>query len=564
MFTWIGDDLLLLQFVLGESSNYTKSLIDTLLWSGQDKWRPVWQIVQYIIFNLFQDDLIVWTFLRAVLYVFCLIQIWKICSNVGLTKLRAAFAISIITISPFTWYLYFTVFGTMELLGLYFALNTVRIMLEKSKGSIYFLRINTYFIFSVLSHERYIFLIFPIICWIFIKNKNNVGQFRINLIQVSTVIFLALAYVIIRINLGTKILTTGGESSFNINTVLSAPIRFMWAFFGLLGSTPANYNERFSFIYISNKSIQVSSLGIIVVLVTIALTLLVLKYVNFYNGEISSQEKSINLNQNIILGSVGISLLIPSTFVVERIENRWLLLSFISLYILVLTNLKHIKTERNNMYQDFTWLFVFVFITINMILSSRYAFSSDNPYYFQNRELKKFKSQIELTKSDILYLNINTNIPYTEWLLGRGYFFTHQNNSLKNSYIILVKIDQKTGEIRTLNKYYKNVDQEIGYRYKPVDNFGSFIMGLVDSEYYYSRYPDVLNANLSAGEHFLNHGIFENRVPNSNPEWKTEIEDYLSQHLMCYEWNFYQGKMKSSPIIKFECDVKKIVSIYTS
>jgi hypothetical protein len=127
-----------------------------------------------------------------------------------------------------------------------------------------------------------------------------------------------------------------------------------------------------------------------------------------------------------------------------------------------------------------------------------------------------------------------------------------------------VKIDQKTGEIRTLNKYYKNVDQEIGYRYKPVDNFGSFIMGLVDSKYYYSRYPDVLNANLSAGEHFLNHGIFENRVPNSNSKWKIEIEDYLSLHLMCYEWNFYQGKMKSSPIIKFECDVKKIVSIYTS
>jgi cobalamin synthase len=53
---WIGDDLLLLEYLENPSLGYSKNISNIVTWAQGGIWRPFWQFVSYILFKIFDDN----------------------------------------------------------------------------------------------------------------------------------------------------------------------------------------------------------------------------------------------------------------------------------------------------------------------------------------------------------------------------------------------------------------------------------------------------------------------------------------------------------------------------
>ena len=53
---WIGDDLLLLEYLENPSLGYSKNISSILTWAQGGIWRPIWQVLNYTLFKIFGDN----------------------------------------------------------------------------------------------------------------------------------------------------------------------------------------------------------------------------------------------------------------------------------------------------------------------------------------------------------------------------------------------------------------------------------------------------------------------------------------------------------------------------
>ena len=540
---WIGDDLLLLEYLENPSLGYSKNISSILTWAQGGIWRPIWQVLNYTLFKIFGDNRNEWLGFSIILILLSLFVVTLILREFNFKITNGILVIILVSTSPYLWFQFNSIFGIMEGMALLFGLLTVYCLLREKRFYLYLSIL--FFTISTLSHERYIFLLIPILYAISYQNKNALVKRKL---KIYLLLFgIVFSNVAIRYFLSKTFIRTGGESGgITIETLKLLPLRLIIGIFGMTGVNLGNYNEQISIIQFDITKI-IPYFGWHSWIIIIILVLIISRY--YFN----SFKKYINVKNKILTLAI-LSLIFPATLVIERIENRWLVFSYTLTIVLILLKLK--EGEIPKIYYLVCISFI-IFTFANSLLSLRYYNTNKNFHFAANKNTSQMVKVINEIDGPV-QVEIRTGFPYLEWLFGYDYFYkrTLEHQKLKNLFYIKYNFDEAES---------KNLKNEKSST--KIDNFEDFIAtdkqieGILlkdfDSKFYSNKYPDVILKGIDPKKHYLDIGFKEGRLKNQfdtqNNNYE-QVKQYLSINMKCVNIDFLKSNQRYLNINYEKCN----------
>lgn len=350
-----GDDLANLEIFYNSRDNFLGYVFN----SNWNKFRPIFNIVFYILFYLFSNN--TWLFGYFNLYLFFLISVILFYFLTKITKNAfVSFCLSsVFLISRFAYYNLAQALGVMESMSLLFSaiyLYLIWLYFNNKKNKYFWLSLIV-FTLLIFTHERFIVLVgMYFIIFVLIGEKKNIIPYLITLLPVFVNVVVK-SYIL-------NIRTFDGTGGTNIIDTFKIDSFFELFFSGWLylfgiNKGPAYLNG------IASENVP-SNINIIIFIGIICFFVMLMGFVLNCLNKKSVKVKYIN---NIVLLISFISITLVGSSVTIRLEMRWLYVPFIGFLFLLAYILRIILRKR-----IFGVFYFFVFIVWGYISLQRDIF----------------------------------------------------------------------------------------------------------------------------------------------------------------------------------------------
>ncbi|KEQ27948.1 glycosyltransferase family 39 protein [Paenibacillus tyrfis] len=416
--TLMGDDLSAWDYF----QNYHSSFLQySFLEAVANKYRPVYNIIQYILFDIFGKEYKLFFFTNILFNFIIVLILYKIIYTLTKTNFISFIACLLFITSRFSYYNIIQVFGLMEALGLFFFVliiyNSIKYYQSNNK-KIYIINLLILNCLIIFTHERYIVLLPFLIFLVLAINKNNKYRMLICGILISENIF---NFILKKLLLKTTVLEgTGGRPlDFDFLRISKFFISGLGNMFGLnIGDAYLNG------LPIQQSSNLIISLSIILALLIIAI--FIIAYCKLKDNK--------NCKLVIFLSLILFSSILLAASITIRQEYRWLLAPYI-LFLIVLS------VGFNIISKSSFYKYLLVSLVALLTLSSNIYYKSFLPnVFFVNAEMisdSVYKETIEKYGNNIsryeIFIQKHDSLPWT--LLDSTFFKVYTNKDMKINYV---------------------------------------------------------------------------------------------------------------------------------
>jgi len=389
-----GDDLLLLN-ATRTNGGFLNSFVGSFTDVGMGKWRPLFQILAYFTTHWFKGNYSGYFAVNLVLLA-CIGTVagwimYQVSGSCPWCSLAVSFTVPF---SPGFFYSRVSPFGVMELGACLLALLFVYAMVTVEYREP--IRTNVLAIFAALGaglmHERYLVLLL-VGALIALLEQKTIKQ-KLN--SMTAWFGVLLSYFVLRIALGstTGMFNGGGESTLSASKGFWMVPRFFNSFgFAIGGSNGTNIGFTSTD---SGAAVNFSTLQILITLIVGGLiTYLVGRriyewFISFLSLPVPVPPKwSLGETKNLkVLGVIALSLLVPASTVISRIEHRWLSFSQI-LICIILFGLLNISLQKFNQ-------FVGVIFLVGVLIFNIACLSNLDEFEYPMRITNSMMDQIRL------------------------------------------------------------------------------------------------------------------------------------------------------------------------
>jgi hypothetical protein len=423
-FLW-GDDALLIE-ATNSLGGYGSSISTSLIDSGQEKWRPIFQFVVAILryFDLLNYNVV----LPANLTLLVLVAV--LCGLITYNVTSGNFLLSglvalLVTQSRFSSYSQSAIFGLMEMLAALLCLSGVygfvkynnQTEIKSTKRAIFSISL----IFAAtLVHERYLVTLIAVIIFLLLKIDTQ----RV-VLAFTSLCFIFINWAIKTFVLQINPLRSGASTDLSHSSGIWILKNFWYGFVGVFGGLSNEYLN-FETISIPNVSLPSPMWNhALTVLIPILLSCVVSIVLCYKRNHSLSEFLTSNLFMILL---VAISLQFAASLVQERVESRWLFSSELFFLIFVVSIPYIFSTKLKS--RMIVWGLVFLGLLSFTVIALRANLMLTEPVVLKTQAqtvLEKLDSPTSTLKEWRLVLDIADN-PFEQWMFSYGRAFEQLKN----------------------------------------------------------------------------------------------------------------------------------------
>lgn len=455
----MGDDLNVWNYYKNNNSFWESTFLNTF--SG--KYRPIWNIVQFVLFKMFDNNFEYFFMLNIFINFVVVMTFWKIITIISTNDTLISLTVTtLFLLSRFSYYNVLQMTGLMEALCLLFFLITVfySIIYYKHPRIENAFLIVFFFFLLIFTHERYM-AIFPFISVLFFVKRINRKILSIIFIF-SPLIFVVLNYVSKVYLLKSDFLVgTGGSATIGFNG-----LSFILSIINLFGINFGPGYLHGAPFHEASTSIKLSNL--VLALVTLFIFLVYFHLVK----KLELKQKKNGIILFLFTSALVFFILIPPCLTI-RIELRWLY----SAYVIFLMYIAHMVSTFGKKIKYVTILLLLLLSGFNDLY---YRSHVDNFFFMKAQKVAESVNRnlvVEYGKSTndkrIVFLK-NQELDWP--LLGTTFFkqFKVLNNT--GNFVYVENVDYNNNETDTLYFAYnankgeiENITNLMNYKRKKED-----------------------------------------------------------------------------------------------
>lgn len=420
-----GDDLLLLASSNGSElgKGYATSFLFGFNDVGSGKWRPAFTTLVPLALQAFGSNYSGYLVVNSLLFlllVYFLLRLLRVAfggSRIGIVAVGLAFAIN-----PFSWYSVWSPFGIMELGALVALVIGLQIFLTKQGSPIVSSWIaGSWVLLATLFHERYL-ICFVALTVVSLARRHSNRFFVLTPLVGLPIVYLATKLFVLKIDP----LTGGGETDFRETEGLWIVDHFssaLRAVFGMSDGRIIGFDSTDGLRPVSEGMWQQFLFTGLVALFIGSVAISVFVYSQGHRQESLREGVSRATASRMLLLISTVSLLIPASTVVSRIEGRWLFAS----QVLVVLFMASLVSHRSALVRDLSLGFVTLTAAWGLVaLPHRNEFESTMRL---SDRLISIVHEVEPVASPwVLFIRDPNSVGQWEWRLGYGAAFSEMDN----------------------------------------------------------------------------------------------------------------------------------------